>query len=255
MASIIVLAPIYLALMWVIRRDIANDGTRAEVWVRRWAIILTLFVAGATIAIDLITLLTTFLSGDAVTTAFLLKVLVVLLVAAAVFMHFMADFWGYWTIHPRRRMVVFAAAAVLAVGSVVAGFFIVGTPGQARLYRFDDTKIQDLSSIQYQITDYYQRKQTLPTSLDDLRGTLSYMDIPVDLQTNMPYEYHLVSPVSFQLCATFNQADRSDSNPGTMYQERGVKGGENWQHEAGRVCFDRTIDPGLYPPISPVKSY
>src|SRR5438105_182995 len=97
MASIIVLLPLYMFLMRIIRRDIARDASRAEIWVRRWALILTLFVAGITVAIDLITLLTTFLNGQDLTTAFLLKVAVVFLVAAGVFMHFIADLRGFWT--------------------------------------------------------------------------------------------------------------------------------------------------------------
>jgi hypothetical protein len=91
MASLIVLAPLFLVLMRSIRRAIAQDHSRSEVWVRRWALFLTLFVAGATIAIDLIVLLTTFLNGEELSARFLLKVLVVLLVAAAGFMHFWAD--------------------------------------------------------------------------------------------------------------------------------------------------------------------
>jgi hypothetical protein len=77
MASIIVLFPIYLVLMWCIRRDIRLDASRQDIWVRRWLIIFTLFVAGVTVAIDLIVLLTTFLRGEELTAAFLLKVLVV----------------------------------------------------------------------------------------------------------------------------------------------------------------------------------
>ena len=46
MASIIVLFPIYLVLMWIIRRDIAEDSSRSEIWIRRWALLFTLFVAG-----------------------------------------------------------------------------------------------------------------------------------------------------------------------------------------------------------------
>src|SRR4051812_46406726 len=47
MASLIVLAPLFLILMRVIRRDIARDPSRNEIWVRRWALFLTIFAAGA----------------------------------------------------------------------------------------------------------------------------------------------------------------------------------------------------------------
>ena len=261
MASIIVLFPIYLTLAWLIRRDINKDATRADIWVRRWAIIFTLFVAGVTVAVDLIILLTTFLSGDAVTGAFILKVLLVLLVAAGVFMHFIADFWGYWSNFPSRRNSVFISVAVLAFSSVIAGFFILGTPQQARLYRFDDQKVQDLQNLQYQIVSYYQQKQNLPTNLEDLNDSLSNGQQPTDSQNGKSYVFQATGPLSFKLCADFNKASRAG-----MYTNRGeysrmptpayigsagIKGQDNWQHTAGAVCFDRTIDPQRYPPTTP----
>src|SRR3989344_4460583 len=144
MASIIVLLPLYMFLMHLIRADIARDVSRNEIWVRRWALILTLFVAGIAIAVDLITLLTTFLNGEELTTAFLLKVLVILLVAAGVFMHFSADLKGYWERFPARRRSVGYGVAVLALVTIIAGFFIVGTPAEARLARFDAQKVSNL---------------------------------------------------------------------------------------------------------------
>ena len=96
MASLIVLFPLFVVLMRVIHTDIVRDPSRSEIWVRRWALFLTLFVAGATMAGDIIVLLTSFLNGSDLTTAFLLKIALVFLVAAAGFMHFIADYRGYW---------------------------------------------------------------------------------------------------------------------------------------------------------------
>src|SRR5665811_1340717 len=133
-------------------RDSAKDSSRNEIWVRRWAIILTLFLASVAMIGDLITLLTTFLSGEALTTAFLLKVLVIILISAGVFMHFIADLNGYWDANPSYRMMIRIAVAVLAVVTIVSGFFIVGTPAQARLARYDAQKVSDLQNIQSQVT-------------------------------------------------------------------------------------------------------
>ncbi len=262
MASIIVLFPIYLAVMWVIRRDITKDSSRNEVWVRRWALLFTLFIAGVTAAVDLIILLTTFLSGEELTLAFLLKVLVVLLVAAAVFMHFIADLWGYWSQYPSRKRAVGVGVAVLAVVSIFAGFVIVGTPSSARLGRFDDQKIQDLQNIQYQVVNYYQQKQKLPSTLADLADPVSNNMIPSDSQNGQTYEYHSTGNLSFQLCALFNKGARTgNTNINRAYPSSpvpasyGLKGTENWQHAAGRVCFDRTIDPERYPSaVPPIKA-
>jgi hypothetical protein len=252
MASIIVLLPVYMLLMRFIRSDIAQDPSRSEIWVRRWALILTLFVAGITAAIDLITLLTTFLNGQDLTTAFLLKVLVIFLIALGVFMHFIADLRGYWTINPLKKRYVGIAVIVLALATIIAGFFIVGTPAQARLARFDAQKVSDLQNIQSQVVNYWQAKRKLPAALTDLNNPLSYGMVPVDPETGAAYEYTATGALSFELCADFNAISRSNQaypQPVETYPSRDKAMVETWQHAAGHVCFDRTIDPSFYPPI------
>lgn len=248
MASIIVLLPVYMGIVWLIRRDIRRDATRREVWVRRWALLFTLFAAGATVAVDLITLLTSFLGGDELTTPFLLKVLIVFLVAAGVFMHFISELWGYWEEFPQRRRRVDIGVGVLAVATVLSGFLIMGTPFQARLYQFDEQKVSDLQEIQSQIINYWQQKQKLPENLSDLNDPISGFTAPPDPQTNLAYAYKATGKTSFELCAAFN-AETQFPSPYTPQSPMGSTG-DSWQHAAGEVCFERTIDPGLYPPLN-----
>ena len=260
MASLIILTPLFLILMWYIRRDIKRDPTRADIWIRRWALYLTLFVAGVTVAVDLIYVLYAFLNGTDITTRFLLKALVVLAVAAIGFMHFLADLWGYWAQYPSRNRTVSFATGILVAVSIAAGFFIVGSPAQARLYRFDDQKVSDLQNIQYQIVNYWQSKQILPTALTDLNDPISNFTVPVDPQAGDLYTYKTTGKMSFQLCATFNAATRGNAAltdrtasapvPVGMTGPVGKPIADNWQHDAGQVCFDRTIDPQRYPPFS-----
>lgn len=252
MASIIVLLPLYLILMRLIHKDISRDASRKEIWVRRWALILTLFVAGVAITVDLITLLTTFLNGEALTTAFLLKVVVILLVAGGVFMHFIADLRGYWDMFPSRRQYVRIGVAVLAVVTIVSGFFIVGTPAEARLARFDTQKVSDLQNIQYRVINYYQAKEKLPGAMTDLNNSLSYGPLPTDPQTGESYEYQPSEGLSFKLCATFNTESRINYAQSVPVVSEGIKGmaQDNWQHGAGSVCFDRIMDPAFYPPLN-----
>ena len=257
MASVIVLLPVYLLLVQLIRKDIIADASRKEIWVRRWALILTLFVAGIAIAVDLIMLLTTFRNGEALTTAFLLKVLVIFLIASGVFMHFIADLKGHWDLFPARRQMVGIAVAILAVVTIGAGFFIVGTPAEARLARFDAQKVSDLQNIQSQAIYYWQAKRALPAMITDLNNSLNYGPIPMDPQTGAPYEYQPTGALSFKVCATFNAQSRGNQN---LYPEtralapvptdsKSMLAVDNWQHSAGTVCFDRTIDPSFYPPL------
>ncbi|MHB0865828.1 MAG: DUF5671 domain-containing protein [Minisyncoccota bacterium] len=258
MASLIVLFPLYLLLMRFIRKDIVRDPSRKDVWVRRWALLLTLFVAGVAIAIDLITLLTTFLNGESLTAAFLLKVLIVFLVASAAFMHFIADLRGYWEAFPRRRRFIGTGVAILGLVTIVSGFFIVGTPAEARLARFDAQKVNDLQTIQSQVVQYWQAKQKLPATLGDLNNPLSYGPLPTDAQTGEPYVYEATGRLSFKLCATFNAQSRTIQGAYTEPVPVAPMGGkvmaqDNWQHGSGQVCFDRTIDPSFYPPFNKLQ--
>ncbi len=252
MASVIVLLPLYMFLMRLIRADITRDPSRKDIWVRRWALILTLFVAGVAIAVDLIMLLTTFLNGEELTTAFLLKVLVILLVAAGVFMHFSADLKGYWERFPGRKRFVGIGVGVLAFVTIVSGFFIVGTPAEARLARLDTQKVSGLQDIQSRVTSYWQAKRQLPSSLADLSDPLSYGPLPTDPQTGKQYIYQPTGALSFKLCADFNKESRVNYARSVPAVPEGIKGmaQDNWQHGSGQVCFDRTIDPSFYPPLT-----
>ena len=255
MATLIVVSPIFLALMWFIHREIKRDPSRATIWIRRWALYLTLFVAAVTIAVDLIYVLYAFLSGTDITMRFLLKALIVLFVAAMGFMHFLADLWGYWEKFPARNRSVAYGTAMLVVITIVAGFFIVGTPQQARLYRLDAQKVNDLQNIQSQVVSYWQAKRALPVSLSDLYSALNGFSVPSDPQSGSPYSYRSTGQLSFELCAYFNAMTQ-----GSEVQETrggpvpiGVKGmpqQESWLHAAGQTCFQRTIDPAFYPPLS-----
>jgi hypothetical protein len=248
MASLIVLAPVFLILMRTIRRGIAADQSRANIWVRRWALYLTVFVAAVTIIIDLIVLLFSFLSGAELTVAFLLKAIVVLLVAAAGFMHFLADIWGYWFKFPNYARYINWATGALVVLTVLAGFVIIGSPRTQREYRLDEQRVNDLMSLQYQVMNYYQQKGTLPVSIEDLKDPISSYHFPVDPETKQPYEYRATGVTSFELCADFS-APTIDRRNGSSIARPSMYGGisENWQHSGGRTCFERPFDPELYP--------
>jgi hypothetical protein len=258
-ASLIVLTPVFLILMRLIRRDIAADASRSEIWVRRWALFLTLFLAGASMVIDLIVLLNTFLQGEDLTIGFLLKVITVLLVAGLGFMHFMADLWGYWERERMRARLVNWAVGILVVVTIVAGFFIIGTPQQIRAQKQDATRVQDLQNIQWQIVSYWQQKERLPATLADLNDPISNQSIPTDPVSGQAYSYKPTGAMTFQLCASFNAASAATSGVAgvSMPSDAPVPyygAQDNWAHNAGSVCFDRVIDPERYPPNQKTNS-
>lgn len=250
MASLTVLVPTLIVLFRLIRDSIKAEAEKAHLWVRRWAIVLTLFIAAITILVDLITLINTFLGGE-ISVRFGLKVAVVLLVALGVFVHFLADQKGYWMVYPKKASGVGIAVGILALVSVISGFFIIGTPSHVRMLRYDEQKVQDLSQMQYQILNYWQTKRILPTEASELVDTLDGYTLPTDPQAKVPYTYRTTGPLTFELCASFNEPTPSTAGKGAYggrdvsYPSMGME--ETWQHGAGEVCFSRTIDPERYP--------
>ena len=257
-ASLIVLFPLFILLMRFIRRDMDRDATRRDIWVRRWMLYLTIFIAGATVAGDLISLVNTFLGGE-ITMRFIMKVIVVLLVASIGLMHFMADIWGYWIQNPHYARRVGWGVTSLVVITIASGFIIMGTPGQIRLYRFDEEKVRDLESIQYQIVNFWQAKQKLPSNLEELIDPLNPNPMPRDSQTGAAYIYRHTATTTFVLCATFNaETDDSSLSSSGMAAPRApfINDGLNvvtdtsWYHAAGEACFLRVIDPERYPSLN-----
>ena len=131
--------------------------------------------------------------------------------------------------------------------SVVAGFVVAGPPSEQRALRFDGQRLADLQSIQWQIVNFWQAKQTLPKTLDDLNDSISGFTTPTDPETGEAYGYVVKAAArTFELCASFDRANKDVS----MKMSRPIPAdglNENWAHGEGRVCFERTIDPDRYP--------
>lgn len=245
-ATLIVVFPLFLFLANLLRKGYMADPSQKEYPVRKWLIYITLFLAGAVLAGDLITLIYFFLDGQELTTAFILKVLAVLVVIGSIFGYYMDDLKDRLT--GGRRNMWRAVAAVLVVGSIVAGFSVLGTPATQRMYRYDNQKVSDLQSIQWQLVNFYQQKGALPTTLGELQDPISGFMTPVDPQTGEAYEYTRTANLTFELCADFNRTSQGVNNSFARPYTDPLGGmSESWQHETGRQCFSRTIDPELYP--------
>ncbi len=152
-----------------------------------------------------------------------------------------------------KYFVYFIIAVVAA--AIVGGFFVVGSPNEARLRAFDERRIQDLQSIQGQIVYFYQSKSRLPNTLAELRDDISGFIPPQDPQTSVEYTYTTQGSLTFSLCATFNLPSNAKMNT-NVARPMAYPAGEisqSWDHATGNVCFERTIDPDLYPPIPKTK--
>lgn len=140
--------------------------------------------------------------------------------------------------------------SLIIVTAVIAGFLIIGSPQEERLRRFDERRVQDLSAIQSEIINYWTNKERLPQNITELRDDIRGFTPPRDPSTGADYEYQVIDSLEFALCANFDTASDYESN--RLRAPEPYYGQQNWQHETGRVCFERKIDPEIYRPAPKV---
>ena len=250
LASLFIVFPLYLLASWLLNRIYSKESSVRESKIRKWLIYLTLFVASLVIIGDLVITVNTFLNGE-ITARFVLKALSVLIVAAAIFGYYLDDVRRPTSSKLAKVYVIVAGLIVL--GLVIGAFFIVGSPATARQHQLDQQRVSHLQGIQSQVVYFWQRKQVLPQNLAELNDPISSYMIPNDPETNLPYEYVVKDATNlvFELCATFalpgDQFNGAPKNISQPYYNGEIS--QNWDHEAGRVCFERKIDKQLYPPI------
>ena len=249
---LLIIFPVFILISWLIAKDFAQEPEKRNIKFRKWLIYFTLFVAAITVIVDLITLIFNFYSGE-LTTRFLLKTLAVLVVALAVFHYY---FKGLKQSSSQKSRAVAWLASAVVLAAIVAGFFLVGTPAQQRARRFDEQRVNDLQSIQYQIINYWQNKGKLPASLDLLTDSISGFTPPVDPQTQNSYDYSIKDSLGFELCADFKTDSGKIPSGQNMFifkdmspPIRAYPYQDNWEHGMGEICFDRTIDPEFYPKV------
>ena len=253
-ASLVIVFPAYVWISWFLAKDTELHPEKRELKIRKWLFYFTLFAAAIVIIGDLVALIYNFLGGD-LSVRFVLKILTILFIAASVFGYYL------WNLRveqmasraPRMKWFVFGVIAAVSVATIY-GFFVVGSPFAERLHRFDERRVQDLQNIQWQVVNYWQRKERLPENLDNLRDEISGYAVPRDPESGSAYGYRILGDLKFELCAAFKtkREETLSGAPVPAFPE-GRALSENWRHGVGRACFERSIDPELYPPFDNKK--
>lgn len=271
-ATLIVVFPIYLALSMYISRDIKKFTYKRDLLVRRLFIYITLFVSAISLIGSLVATIYTFLGGE-LTIRFGFKVLTVFTIALAVGGYYLYALRRDYTKETKLPNIIAALASLFVIVSLVWSISIIGTPGEMRLRRIDDTRLSDISGLQQQIYNYFQNTDKLPASLSELNNAFQGYVVPKDPVTDEPYEYRvqqqpvvrnnvqlnrkeLTTPGSFELCATFEtERNYSDRGMPAIAQEKLYSIGNYfyqgdtspfWNHGPERTCFKRVITSDLY---------
>ncbi len=265
LATLIIAFPVFILISYFWKKRVTAGLGRVDEIIRKWMMYLVLFLSALVAFVDLIVLVRYFVSGE-ITIRFMLKVFAVLITVGLVGIYYIFELRAH-QIKTRAGIVFSSIASVLVLGIVIASFVVMGSPAQQRALRLDEKRVQDLQSIQWQIINYWQQKQKLPTTLTDLVNPISGYSLPVDpeFQKGITYEYEPKDKMSFELCATFSRempkgwqeypsggvmpmvATRDVAVSSVAPYPGGVN--ESWDHTVGRTCFTRTIDKDIYPPF------
>lgn len=226
MASMLVAFPIFLLVSRAVVRDARSTPDKLNSPVRKWLTYLALVIAAAVVIGDLITVVTYLLRGE-ITSRFMAKAFVVLVISGGVFFYY---FFG--TKKPEEPevragfgrdawMAVVSAVAVIAM--VILGFAHIGSPGTQRILRADQKRVQDLYQLSVQINARWKTgDKKLPEHLDELRDT------PLaDPITRAAYEYRPKQGSQYELCAQFSAPSK--------HEKANINNA--WAHSAGRYCF------------------
>ena len=263
---LIILVPTLYVLEYLINKDITKMPEKGNLWIRKWRIYLTLFLTAVLIGGDLIALINTYLNGE-ISARFVWKAIAVLVVGGAIGKYYFFSLYSNFKYSRLATRVYPWFGIVLVLAAIVAGFITVGSPQKQRDLRFDAQRVSDLQSIQWQVVSYWQTKQKLPATLDDLKDPISGAIIPMDPETKVAYGYSTKGGLTFSLCADFARESQDTKGRGEFYgggmsypmydtsiAYPGISGDDNWKHAVGTTCFDRTIDPDKYPSVKPEAS-
>lgn len=270
-ASLVVMFPIYLALSIYVSRDIKKFLYKGDLMIRKIFIYITLFVTTCTLLGSLVATIYYYLGGE-LTVRFGLKALTVFVIAGAVCGYYFYALKRDYTKKTIAPAIFAIISALFVVGSLAWSVSIIGTPAEMRLKRIDDARLSDISRIQQEIFNHFQSTDKLPGDLTQLDDAFQGYSVPKDPVTGAAYEYkvtqqpvvkatpisgkkELVTPATFELCATFDTVRKYDDR-GTpimtdkMYEASNYYySGDTstfWNHGVGRTCFKRVISSDMY---------
>lgn len=122
---------------------------------------------------------------------------------------------------------IFALVSLGAVAvAMIAGFWLLGSPGKQRLIALDRERISVLRTLQNDLR-YWDGNGVSETLPEPIANDERYFD-PV---SGEPFEYRRVDDDTYELCATFATSSEDDTTLRRWDTQ-------DWAHPKGRHCFE-----------------
>lgn len=132
---------------------------------------------------------------------------------------------------PSGHGLLLGLVTAVVLAAVVAGFLVLGTPGDARKETLDRKRVEDLSNLSSALSG----ATALPASIEEVRRRAYWKSFGKDPETGEPYGYRRIASDRFELCATFSTAV-TESDLESYRKE--------WAHPAGPACFEFELRNG-----------
>ncbi len=240
-AMLIVFFPTYLVLTRLMNRYRRAEQGALYQSITKWLIYLSLLIGGLVLLGTLVTTIYTFLNGD-LTTRFLLKAGAVVGVVGMAFHYYVLDAKGYWVKDESKSIMYGIGVSLVVFLAIAYGVANIETPSVVREMKLDETQVNDLRNIQWQIDGYMAiSSSTLPESLEALYAETGAV-APEAPEGRDAYTYETTDR-GFKLCATFSRDSIPNEFVDTSYIDPAarIKNPENWNYKEGRHCFDRVV--------------
>lgn len=236
-SSLIISIPLYYVITRQIEQSLEKKELDKDSGVRRWLTYFILFVSSVVIIVWLIATINSFLGGE-LTSKFLLKTLTVIVISGLVFSYYLYDIRRDETTKSNSIIRAYLIVSlILTIGSLIAAFFVVESPSEARARRHDLEVLNNFTQIDSTISNYFSEKKVLPENLDELKGQTPYLNATAlkDPKTGANYEYKKITDNEYQLCATFE----TDNTLAGDTQEYAYT--DRWPHGSGYQCLSQKV--------------
>jgi len=111
----------------------------------------------------------------------------------------------------RKHDLGLAILATIIIVVLISVFNITGSPIKKQQQSRDQQKLNDFSSLSYEVQSYYTNNRQLPTTME----SVPTLDLSENVKTsikNKVYGYQIISPAQYKLCTNF-ETDTKNIQP------------------------------------------
>ena len=238
LSALLVAAPVFFIVNYFIYKGLYKGALTKNSGVRKWLTYFILLVSSVVILGWFIGLINTFLGGE-LTLKFALKALVSIILSVLAFSFYLYDIRREGLAGTKDNIIrmYFYIALVIVVGALSSALVFGESPTEARNKKLDNAILNDFSSIESALSQYYADYNKLPENLSILEHEIEFIsqDNLTDPGTGLAYQYNILESDRYEICADFRTSNlENDDAMNEFYKE-------TWPHEKGERCIQKSV--------------